>query len=67
MAWRNREFAPPFLWKQGGLETAHLGATIASLSPSNKVMLGHPPVKQAGHNLSLPGKLGEEMVIETMR
>jgi len=114
-------------WKQGGLDIAHLGGTAASLSPSDKVMLGRPdvliigvgggakvytgaeaaevvrelkprrvipvqyvsgkppkdcdqttvqpfldamagtPVKRSGRSLSLPGKLGEGMVIEVMR
>jgi L-ascorbate metabolism protein UlaG (beta-lactamase superfamily) len=31
-------------WKQGGLDIAHLGGTAASLSPSDKVMLGRPDV-----------------------
>ena len=114
-------------WKQGGLDIAHLGGTAASLTPSDKVMLGRPdvliigvgggakvytgaeasevvrelkprrvipvqyvtgktpkdcdqttvqpfldamagtPVKRSGRSLSLPGKLGEGMVIEVMR
>lgn len=31
-------------WKQGGLEIAHLGGTAASLSPSDRVLLGRPDV-----------------------
>jgi len=115
-------------WKQGGLEIAHLGGTAASLSPSDRVMLGRPDVliigvgggakvydgaeaaevvrelqprrvipvqylsgrkapkdcdqgsvepflkamagtkvNRPGANLSLPGKLGDGMVIEVMR
>ena len=114
-------------WKQGSLDIAHLGGTAASLTPSDKVMLGRPdvliigvgggakvytgaeaaevvrelkprrvipvqyvsgktpkdcdqttvqpfldamagtPVKRSGRSLSLPGKLGEGMVIEVMR
>lgn len=31
-------------WQQGGLEFAHLGGTAASLSPSDRVLLGRPDV-----------------------
>lgn len=31
-------------WRQGGLEFAHLGGTAASLSPSERVLLGRPDV-----------------------
>jgi L-ascorbate metabolism protein UlaG (beta-lactamase superfamily) len=115
-------------WKQGGLEIAHLGGTAASLSPSDRVLLGRPDVliigvgggakvydgaeaaevvrelqprrvipvqyvsgrkppkdcdqggvepflkamagstvRRTGPNLSLPGKLGDGLVIEVMR
>jgi L-ascorbate metabolism protein UlaG (beta-lactamase superfamily) len=31
-------------WRQGGLDFAHLGGTAASLSPSDRVLLGRPDV-----------------------
>jgi L-ascorbate metabolism protein UlaG (beta-lactamase superfamily) len=35
-------------WKQGGLDFAHLGGTAASLSPSDRVLLGRPDVLVIG-------------------